>query len=142
VQGIRQKYSLSVRHARRIVGQPGGTQRGVPEHIRSDNGAEITAKVVRNWLATLGARTLYIKPETRSPWENGYCESFNGKLRDECLNGEIFHSLKEPPSLSSNGAINTIRSGRARPSTIGRPRPRHPQPNCRNWIGITRCNNL
>ena len=68
-------------------------ERGVPEHIRSDNGAEMTAKVVRNWLATLGARTLYIEPG--SPWENGYCESFNGKLRDECLNGEIFYSLKE-----------------------------------------------
>jgi putative transposase len=68
-------------------------ERGVPEHIRSDNGAEMTAKVVRNWLATLGARTLYIEPG--SPWENGYCESFNGRLRDECLNGEIFYSLRE-----------------------------------------------
>lgn len=68
-------------------------ERGVPEHIRSDNGAEMTAKIVRNWLAGLGARPLYIEPG--SPWENGYCESFNGKLRDECLNGEIFYSLKE-----------------------------------------------
>jgi transposase InsO family protein len=68
-------------------------ERGVPEHIRSDNGAEMTAKVVRSWLANLGAQTLYIEPG--SPWENGYCESFNGKLRDECLNGEIFYSLKE-----------------------------------------------
>jgi putative transposase len=67
--------------------------RGVPEHIRSDNGAEMTAKVVRHWLAQLGAKTLYIEPG--SPWENGYCESFNGKLRDELLNGEIFYSLKE-----------------------------------------------
>ena len=67
--------------------------RGVPEHIRSDNGAEMTAKVVRNWLAQVGAKTLYIEPG--SPWENGYCESFNGKLRDELLNGEIFYSLKE-----------------------------------------------
>jgi putative transposase len=67
--------------------------RGVPEHIRSDNGAEMTAKVVRSWFATLGANTLYIEPG--SPWENGYCESFNGKLRDELLNGEIFYSLKE-----------------------------------------------
>ena len=68
-------------------------KRGVPEHIRSDNGAEMTAKVVRNWFAKLGAKTLYIEPG--SPWENGYCESFNGKLRDECLDGEIFYSLKE-----------------------------------------------
>jgi transposase InsO family protein len=67
--------------------------RGIPEHIRSDNGAEMTAKVVRSWFATLGTNTLYIEPG--SPWENGYCESFNGKLRDELLNGEIFYSLKE-----------------------------------------------
>src|SRR5450631_1474266 len=67
--------------------------RGVPEHIRSDNGPEMTAKIVRQWLANVGAKTLYIEPG--SPWENGYCESFNGKLRDELLNGEIFYSLKE-----------------------------------------------
>jgi putative transposase len=67
--------------------------RGVPAHIRSDNGAEMTAKIVRSWLASVGAETLYIEPG--SPWENGYCESFNGKLRDEMLNGEIFYSLKE-----------------------------------------------
>jgi putative transposase len=67
--------------------------RGVPEHIRSDNGPEFTAKALREWLATVGARTLYIEPG--SPWENGYNESFNGRLRDELLNGEIFYSLKE-----------------------------------------------
>jgi putative transposase len=67
--------------------------RGIPEHIRSDNGPEMTAKIVRQWLASVGAQTLYIAPG--SPWENGYCESFNGKLRDELLNGEIFYSLKE-----------------------------------------------
>jgi putative transposase len=65
----------------------------VPEHIRSDNGAEMTSKVVRNWLTQVGAKTLFIEPG--SPLENGYCESFNGKLRDELLNGEIFYSLKE-----------------------------------------------
>src|SRR5512139_275880 len=67
--------------------------RGVPEHIRSDNGAEMTAKVVRNWLTQVGAKAPFIEPG--SPWENGYCESFNGKLRDELLNGEVFYSLKE-----------------------------------------------
>ena len=67
--------------------------RGVPEHIRSDNGPEFIAKQLRQWLAKVGTRTLYIEPG--SPWENGFCESFNGKLRDECLNGEIFYSLKE-----------------------------------------------
>lgn len=66
---------------------------GIPEHIRSDNGPEMTAKIVRDWLPSVGANTLYIEPG--SPWENGFCESFNGKLRDELLNGEIFYSLKE-----------------------------------------------
>ena len=67
--------------------------RGVPEPIRSDNGPEFSAKALREWLATVGARTLYIEPG--SPWENGYNESFNGKLRDARLNQEIFYSLKE-----------------------------------------------
>ena len=67
--------------------------RGVPEHLRSDNGPEFTAKALREWLQRMGANTLYIEPG--SPWENGYCESFNGTLRDELLNGEIFYSLKE-----------------------------------------------
>ena len=66
---------------------------GIPEHIRSDNGPKMTSKRVRNWLQLIGVQTLFIEPG--SPWENGYNESFNGKLRDECLNGEIFYSLKE-----------------------------------------------
>ena len=66
---------------------------GVPEHIRSDNEPEMTSRLVRGWLEQVGARTLFIEPG--SPWENGYNERFNGKLRDECLNGEIFYSLKE-----------------------------------------------
>lgn len=83
--------------------------RGVPEHIRSDNGAEMTAKIVRIWFAKVGASTLYIEPG--SPWENGYCESFNGKLRDELLNGEIFYSLKEATVLIEQWRkhYNTIR---------------------------------
>jgi putative transposase len=68
-------------------------EHGVPEHVRSDNGAEMTAERVRKWLETLGTKPLFIEPG--SPWENGYCESFNGKLRDECLDGEIFYSLRE-----------------------------------------------
>jgi putative transposase len=67
--------------------------RGIPEHIRSDNGPEFVAQDLRKWLGQVGTGTLYIEPG--SPWENGYCESFNGKLRDECLDGEIFYSLKE-----------------------------------------------
>ena len=66
---------------------------GLPTYIRSDNGPEMVAKVLREWLTGLGTRNLYIEPG--SPWENGFCESFNGKLRDECLNGEIFYSLRE-----------------------------------------------
>jgi transposase InsO family protein len=67
--------------------------RGIPEHIRSDNGPEFTAKAVRRWLNRLGVKTLFIEPG--SPWENGYIESFNGKLRDELLNREIFYTLEE-----------------------------------------------
>jgi putative transposase len=66
---------------------------GTPEHIRSDNGPEFTAKVVRSWLERIGVKTLFIEPG--SPWENGYNESFNGKLRDELLNREIFYTLGE-----------------------------------------------
>ena len=70
---------------------------GPPAFIRSDNGGEFTAAVVREWLARIGVKTLYIAPG--SPWENGYNESFNGKLRDELLNGEIFYSLAEAQYL-------------------------------------------
>ncbi|HEY5657200.1 MAG TPA: IS3 family transposase [Myxococcota bacterium] len=74
--------------------------RGVPEHIRSDNGPEFTARKVRDWLERTGVRTLYIEPG--SPWENGYNESFNGKLRDELLNLEIFDTLFEARTLIEN----------------------------------------
>jgi len=67
--------------------------RGIPGHIRSDNGPEFIAKALREWIVAVGASTAYIEPG--SPWENGYCESFNSKLRDELLNGEIFYSLEE-----------------------------------------------
>jgi putative transposase len=67
--------------------------RGIPEYIRSDNGPEFTAQAVREWLDRLGVKTLFIEPG--SPCENGYVESFNGKLRDELLNGEIFDTLLE-----------------------------------------------
>jgi putative transposase len=67
--------------------------RGVPGHIRSDNGAEFVAKAVQEWITAVGAKTAYIAPG--SPWENGFIESFNARLRDELLDGEIFYSLKE-----------------------------------------------
>jgi putative transposase len=91
---------LAIRVARRLGSQEvietlaeAMLVRGIPEHLRSDNGPEFIARESRKWLGSLGTGTLYIEPG--SPWENGYCESFNGKLRDELLNGEIFYSLKE-----------------------------------------------
>lgn len=71
--------------------------RGVPDYIRSDNGSEFTADNIRKWLKKIGVQTLYITPG--SPWENGYIESFNGKLRDELLNREIFDTLYEAKVL-------------------------------------------
>jgi len=83
--------------------------KGLPDYIRSDNGAEFTAKMIREWLGRLGAKTLFIEPG--SPWENGYNESFNGKLRDELLNGEIFSTLKEAEILIEQWRrhYNTVR---------------------------------
>ena len=80
-----------------------------PDYIRSDNGLELTAKAVREWLSSVGAKTLFIEPG--SPWENGYNESFNGKLRDELLNGEIFYTLKEAQILIERWRreYNTVR---------------------------------
>lgn len=82
---------------------------GPPEHIRSDNGSEFSARVVRQWLKRLGVQTLFIEPG--SPWENGYNESFNGKFRDELLNGEIFYTLKEAQVLIEEWRLeyNTFR---------------------------------
>ena len=71
--------------------------KSVPSYIRSDNGPEFTAKALREWITRIGAKTLFIEPG--SPWENGYNESFNGKLRDELLNGEIFYTLREAQIL-------------------------------------------
>ena len=82
---------------------------GPPEYLRSDNGPEFTAKLVRRWLGRVGVETLFIEPG--SPWENGYNESFNGKLRDELLNGEIFYSLAEAAVLLEQWRreYNTVR---------------------------------
>ena len=67
--------------------------RGVPEHIRSDNGTEFVAKAVQDWIAAVGGRTAFIAPGC--PWENGYIESFNARIRDKLLEGEIFYTLAE-----------------------------------------------
>ena len=95
--------------------------RGIPEHIRSDNGPEFIAKAVQTWISAVGARTAYIAPG--SPWENGYVESFNARFRDELLNGEIFPSLREAEIIIESCDAITTRSGPMRRSGIGR-RPR------------------
>jgi len=84
-------------------------QKGVPVHIRSDNGAEFTANRVRSWLSNLQVKPLFIEPS--SSWENGYIESFNGKMRDELMNGEIFYTLKEAEILIEmwRKEYNTVR---------------------------------
>lgn len=83
--------------------------RGPPAHIRSDNGPEFIATAVKEWLGQIGVQTLYITPG--GPWENGYCESFTGSLRDELLNGEIFYSLAEAQILieALRRHYNTVR---------------------------------
>lgn len=83
--------------------------RGVPKYLRSDNGSELTAHAVRRWLEQVGVNTLYIEPG--SPWENGYIESFNGKLRDELLNGEIFDTWLEARVVIERWRVqyNTVR---------------------------------
>ena len=74
--------------------------RSVPEHIRSDNGLEFVAKAVQDWIAAVGAKTAFIPPG--SPWENGFIEAFNARLRDELLDGEIFHTLRGGQSRDRN----------------------------------------
>lgn len=113
-------------------------ERGVPVHIRSDNGSEFTARRVRGWLKTLQIRPLFIEPG--SPWENGYIESLNGKLRDELLNGESFYSLQEAQVLIEMWRVhyNTIQSHSAlsyrppAPTTIFIQQPSQAQP-----LGLT-----
>jgi putative transposase len=82
---------------------------GVPAHIRSDNGPECVAKAVQDWIGAVGAKTAYITPG--SPWENGFIESFNARLRDELLNGEIFYTLREAEIIieSWRRHYNTVR---------------------------------
>jgi len=84
-------------------------EHGIPDHIRSDNGSELTARAIRKWLFKMGVKTLFIEPG--SPWENGYIESFNGKLRDELLNLEVFYTLEEAKILIERWRIeyNTLR---------------------------------
>lgn len=98
------RESLAIKVARRITSKDVCDvlaelflKRGVPDHVRSDNGPEFIASDLRSWFEKLDLKPLFITPG--SPWENGYVESFNGKIRDELLNGEIFYSLKEAQVL-------------------------------------------
>ena len=83
--------------------------KGVPAFIRSDNGPEFVAEAVREWITAVGSKTAYIEPG--SPWENGYCESFNARFRDELLNGEVFYILKEAQIIIEDWRkhYNTVR---------------------------------
>ncbi len=105
--------------------------RGVPEHIRSDNGPEFTAKAVRRWLSRVGVQTLFIEPG--SPWENGYIESFNGKLRDECLNLERFDTLLEAQVLIERWRLEY---NHLRPHSSLGYRPPAPEAIETSWIEI------
>jgi transposase InsO family protein len=102
--------------------------RGVPGHVRSDNGPEFVAKAVQAWITAVGAKTAYIAPG--SPWENGYVESFNARLRDELLNGEIFFTLKEARIIIEGWRqhYNTVRPH----SSLGY-RPPAPETTTRPW---------
>ena len=105
--------------------------RGVPEHIRSDNGPEFAAKAVRRWLGRVGVQTLFIEPG--SPWENGYIESFNGKLRDEFLNLERFDTLLEAQVLIERWRLDY---NHLRPHSALGYRPPAPEAIEPSWIEI------
>ncbi len=104
-------------------------ERGAPDFLRSDNGSEFTAESVREWLQPLGVKTLFIEPG--SPWENGYIESFNGKMRDELLNGEIFDTILEAKVITERWrkTYNTVRPH----SSLGY---RPPAPQVRYPLGL------
>ena len=116
-------------------------RKGIPEHIRSDNGSEFIAEAVRDWLGTLEVKPLYIEPG--SPWENGYVESFHGSFRDELLNGELFDTLWEAKVLIEQWRrhYNTMRPH----SSLGYrpPAPQTLQLDGNLWItgGINTCQN-
>ena len=101
--------------------------RGIPGHIRSDNGPEFVAKAVREWITAVGAKTAYIEPG--SPWENGYVEGFNARLRDELLDGEIFYTLREAQIVieSWRRHFNAIR-----PLNRSATSRRHPRCSCKH----------
>ncbi len=82
---------------------------GIPGHIRSDSGPEFVAKAGQEWIAAVGTKAAYI--ERGSPWEKGYIESFNARLRDELLNGEIFYTLREARIVIESWRLHYNTSG-------------------------------
>ena len=113
-------------HAARQAETPKSQRASLPEsdnrETPPDEGAEFTSKPIRDWLQRIGAKTLYIGPGR--PCENGYCESFNGKLRDELLNGEIVYSLKEATVVIEQWRLHY---NQRRPRSSLRYRPPAPQ---------------
>jgi transposase InsO family protein len=116
-------------------------ERGVPDFLRSENGSEFTAKQVREWLQRLGVKTLFIEPG--SPWENGYIESFNGKMRDELLNGEIFDTILEAKVVTERRRKTYLPAAGRQHNTatqftgISAPPPRRPDiPSACQWLNI------
>ena len=110
--------------------------RGTPDYLRSDNGSEFTSEMVREWLGRLGVKTLFIEPG--SPWENGYVESFNGKLRDELLNGEIFDTILEAKLVTEQWRkhYNTIRPHSSLAYRPPAPEAYFPRQVANAWMGI------
>jgi putative transposase len=94
-----------------------GRLRGLPRHIRSDNGPEFIAWAIRSWLGSAKVQTLYIAPG--SPWENGYAESFRSRLRDELLDVEVFLSVAEAKALSLAWRLEYNHQGRRRTADDG-----------------------
>ena len=93
MSGNPSKAQAQLDRCHRYADRPVHLAWGARAYIRSDNGPEFAAEAVRSWINAVGAKTAFIEPG--SPWENGYCESFNARFRDELLNGEIFYTLKE-----------------------------------------------
>src|SRR5258708_8523073 len=105
---------------------------GIPDYMRSDNGPEFVSKEVGSWLAKVGTGTLYIEPG--SPGESGYCESFNGKLCNECLNGEIFYSWKEAQIVIEKWRVGVKNASAPPPPCVAQTNIHTPPPGCNTLL--------
>ena len=115
---LRVGYSLRAIDAIKVL-EAAIARYGSPEYLRSDNGPEFMAKAIQDWTKEQRIGSIYITPG--SPWEQAHVESFHDKLRDECLNRELFGSLAEPESSSNNGELNIIRCARTVPWVVRHP---------------------